>query len=283
METILNTLLSLSTENEVVEFKEAKNQISKDKLGQYFSALSNEANLAVKSNAWLVLGVKNDKTLAGTQISDTQLNEYKAELVKHTSPRTNFINTHRVQRNGKNIILLEIPPAPQGYPLSWKGHCYGRDGESLGALLSDEYDRIKSQNIAKDWSAKIVKNATFNDLSKEAVQLARLRYIQKNQNLKEDIESWSDTVFLNKAKITIKDKITNTAIILLGKPESEHFISPATSKITWILKNSDNIEKDYEHFSCPLLLNIDKIYSKIRNLKYRYLTNGTLFPEEVDQ
>jgi ATP-dependent DNA helicase RecG len=120
-------------------------------------------------------------------------------------------------------------------------------------------------------------------LSKEAVQLARLRYIQKNQNLKEDIESWSDTVFLNKAKITIKDKITNTAIILLGKPESEHFISPATSKITWILKNSDNIEKDYEHFSCPLLLNIDKIYSKIRNLKYRYLTNGTLFPEEVDQ
>jgi len=32
---------------------------------------------------------------------------------------------------------------------------------------------------------------------------------------------------LNKAKVIIKGKITRTAIILLGKPESEHFISPA--------------------------------------------------------
>ena len=283
METILNILLSLSTENELVEFKEAKLQYDKDKLGKYFSALSNEANLAGKQNAWLVFGVKDNKEVVGTSITDKQLNEYKAEVVKHTSPRTNFVNTHRVQKNDQKVILFEIPAAPQGQPLSWKGHFYGRDGESLGALLSDEYDKIKAQNIAKDWSAQIITNATNKDLSIEAVQLARLKYIQKNQNLKEEIESWSDTVFLNKAKLTIKGKITNTAIVLLGKPESEHFINPATSKITWVLKDSDNIEKDYEHFSCPLLLNIDKIYAKIRNLKYRYLTDGTLFPEEVDQ
>ena len=120
-------------------------------------------------------------------------------------------------------------------------------------------------------------------MSQEAITQARLRYTQKNPNLEEDIKHWSDTVFLNKAKLTIKGAITNATIILLGKPESEHFINPATSKITWILKDSDNIEKDYEHFTCPLLLNIQKIYGKIRNLKYRYLTDGTLFPEEVDQ
>jgi len=43
------------------------------------------------------------------------------------------------------------------------------------------------------------------------------------------------------------------------------------------------IQKDYEHFACPLLLNVDKLYGKIRNLKYRYIKDGTLFPEEVDQ
>ncbi|MGY0391202.1 RNA-binding domain-containing protein [Bizionia sp. KMM 8389] len=283
MESILDNLLNLATETEIVEFKEAKNQISKDKLGQYFSALSNEANLAEKKSGWLVMGIKNDKTVVGTQITEVQLNEYKSEIVKHTSPKTNFINSHRVQKNGLEVILLEIPAAPQGQPLSWKGHCYGRDGESLGALLSDEYDRIKSQNKIEDWSAKIISNATLKDLSEEAIIQARLRYTQKNPNLEEDIKNWSDTVFLNKAKLTIKGAITNTAIILLGKPESEHFINPATSKITWILKDSDNIEKDYEHFTCPLLLNIQKVYGKIRNLKYRYLTDGTLFPEEVDQ
>nr|WP_241878428.1 hypothetical protein [Psychrobacter sp. PraFG1]UNK04910.1 hypothetical protein MN210_12400 [Psychrobacter sp. PraFG1] len=71
--------------------------------------------------------------------------------------------------------------------------------------------------------------------------------------------------------------------MLIGKSESEYFINPASAKITWILKDKDGIEKDYEHFTCPLLLAVDKVYSKIRNLKYRYMQANTLFPEEVEQ
>lgn len=40
----LHVLLELPAENEVVEFKEAKNTYDFIKLGKYFSALSNEAN-----------------------------------------------------------------------------------------------------------------------------------------------------------------------------------------------------------------------------------------------
>jgi hypothetical protein len=47
----LHTLLDLTAENEVVEFKEAKNGYDFNKLGKYFSALSNEANLKHQSNA----------------------------------------------------------------------------------------------------------------------------------------------------------------------------------------------------------------------------------------
>ena len=36
-------------------------------------------------------------------------------------------------------------------------------------------------------------------------------------------------------------------------------------------------------FGLPLLLAVDKVYAKIRNLKYRYIPDGTLFPEEIDQ
>jgi hypothetical protein len=42
----LNDLL-LSSESEVIEFKEAKTTFDKKKLGQYFSVLSNEANLKI--------------------------------------------------------------------------------------------------------------------------------------------------------------------------------------------------------------------------------------------
>lgn len=283
MKDILDKLLSLSTENEVVEFKEAKTQFDKDKLGQYFSALSNEANLKSVHSAWLILGVKNDKTIVGTLINDNQLNDYKNEIAQHTSPRTSFEETERLDKNGKLVILCKIPAAPQGQPVAWKGHCYGRDGESLGALHDSERDRIKIQNTALDWSAQIIPAASMDDISKEAIDFARKQYIEKNKKIEAEIQSWDDVTFLNKAKVTIKSKITRTAIILLGKPESDHFINPSQAKISWILKDKENVEKDYEHFGCPFILTINQVQHKIRNLKYRYIKDGTLFPDEVDQ
>lgn len=54
---ILEELLALPKENECVEFKEAKNSYNFEKLGTYFSALSNEACLQNKHKAYFVLGV----------------------------------------------------------------------------------------------------------------------------------------------------------------------------------------------------------------------------------
>ncbi|WP_152268037.1 RNA-binding domain-containing protein [Agriterribacter humi] len=283
MTDILNKLLTLSAENEVVEFKEAKTQYDKDKLGQYFSALSNEANLKNTENAWLVLGVKNDRTIVGTIINDNQLNEYKNELAQHTSPRLSFDKTERVEKDGKTVILCKIPAAPQGHPVSWKGHYYGRNGESLGALSDREFDIIRVQNKALDWSAQIIPIATLADLSKEAIDFARKQYIEKNKKNEQEILQWDDVTFLNKAKVTIQNKVTRTAILLLGKPESDHFINPAQAKISWILRDKDNIEKDYAHFGCPFILAVNEVKDKIRNLKYRYIKDDSLFPDEVDQ
>lgn len=123
----------------------------------------------------------------------------------------------------------------------------------------------------------------MEDLSPEAIVKARSAFKTRNPHLIEEIDSWDDMTFLNKAKVCIKGQITRTAILLLGKTEAEHFISPAVAKISWILKDRDNLEKDYEHFSCPFILAVDKVYAKIRNLKYRYIREETLFPDEVRQ
>ncbi|CAB5499999.1 Transcriptional regulator [Bathymodiolus thermophilus thioautotrophic gill symbiont] len=277
----LNTLLRTNAETEILEFKTAGQNFDKNKLGRYFSALSNEANLANKECAWLILGIDDEHNISGTKITDSTLNEYKQEIANNTSPTSNFINTHRVNIEGKQVLMLQIPPAPKGMPVDWKGHCYGRDGSSLSALNNQERERIRLQNYVPDWGEEVVERATIDDLSIEAISEARKQFKVKNPTL--EIEKWDDIKFLNKAKITSQGKITNTAILLLGKPESEHLISPAVGKITWILKDRDNIEKDYEHFGCPLLLSVNQVYAKIRNLKYRYLPEGTLFPDEVDQ
>ena len=281
--TDLKKLLDSDTETEVLEFKEAKSNYDTDKLGRYFSALSNEANLAGKDRAFLLMGVNNDKAIVGTNISDSQINGFKHEIANHTSPTINFIDVERFELRGKTVLCFVIPAAPQGMPIAWKNHYYGREGESLGGLDIGEIERIRNQTVFRDWSVKIVEDASIDDLSPKAIDVARKQYAEKNRRLKKDIQGWSDKVFLNRARLTINGKITNAAILLLGKPESEHYISPAQAKITWILKDRDGIEKDYEHFSCPLLISAQQVFKKIRNITYRYLQEGSLFPEEVLQ
>lgn len=276
----LNKLLQSQIESELLEFKEARKSYDVDKLGTYFSALSNEANLQNKEKAYFLMGVKDDKTTPGTLISDETVNSFKLEISKNTSPTMSFIDVERIPTKNDDVLCFIIPAAPQGMPVSWKDHYYGRNGESLGGLDLSEIERIRNQTINQDWSIKIVRGATLEDLSKEAIDFARKQFAEKNSHLRDEIGKWDDATFLNKAKVTLNGKITNAAILLLGKPESEHFLTPATSTITWILKDKDGIEKDYEHFSCPLLLSVQQVYSKIRNIKYRYIRDNTLFPEE---
>jgi len=286
IKSIIIQLINTGYETEIVEFKEAKNQYDFNKLGKYFSALSNEANLQNKEFAWLIFGVRdNDKVFVNTQFRKhpVKLQNLKAEIANHTTNRITFIDIYEIFIQENRLLAFKIPAAPLGIPIAWKGHYYGRDGEELQALNLEEIERIRKQANQSDWSAQIIENADIDDLDQSAINRARELFLVKNPKFKNEISNWTDIVFLNKAKLTIKGKITRTAFLLLGKPESEYLINPATSKITWILKDKDNVEKDYEHFSCPLILNTEKVYHKIRNLKYRYIANSTLFPEEIEQ
>lgn len=288
IDEVLEELRGIPVEGECIEFKEAKKDFNFDDLGKYFCALSNEANLKNKRYSWLVFGIKdkgNPRDLVGTEYRNSveSLESLKKEIANQTTGNLTFIDIFEINKDGKRVLMFQIPPAPKGIPIAWKGHYYGRDGESLGALNIHELETIRKQNDRLDWSAQICEAATINDLDEEAIFKARQQFKIKNPKLSADCDKWDDSAFLNKAKITINGKITRTAIILLGKDESDHYLSPSTARITWILKDNNNIEKDYEHLGTPLILSVDKLFDKIRNLKYRYLTEKTLFPTEITQ
>lgn len=286
MPNAINQLSELldTNENEIVEFKAAKTQYDFKKLCEYFSALSNEANLKAKDCAWLVLGVNDDKHVVGTQAysNETFLDTLKKGVADRMTGRVTFTDIYEVAHPNGRVLMLQIPAAPQGMPIAFDGHYYGRDGSSLGALNINELETMRAPSQV-DWSRHTIADASIDDLDPDAIAFARLRFADKNPKLKEDMTDWDDRKFLDKAKLTFKGQITRTAILLLGKSESEYFINPASAKITWILKDKDGVEKDYEHFSCPLLLAVDEVFGKVRNLKYRYMQGYTLFPEEVDQ
>ena len=286
LKNILINLQGLPVENEVVEFKEAKTGFDFSKLGKYFSALCNEANLKGKPHAWLVFGIENkNHKIVGSRFRPIRkdLDSLKSEIANKTTNRISFIEIHELNFPEGRVVMFQIPAAPKGFPVAFEGHYYGRDNEELVPLNIEELERIRSQSITEDWSAVIIPDASLDDLDAHAIALARKNYKNKFPDKASDVDHWDDITFLNKAKITIKGQITRTAIILLGKEESEHYISPAEAKIRWVLKDVKGNEKDYLIVSCPFLLAVDKVYNKIRNLTYRYEKHGTLFPEEVDQ
>jgi len=279
----LKQLQLLEREYEIVEFKEANNNFDFNKLGKYFSALSNEANLLNKDCAWLVFGVENkDHKVVGTKYRDnrTDLDKLKKEIADKTSNRITFQEIYELNLTDGRVILFQIPPAPKGLPISFDGHFYGRDGESLVPLNLEEIERIRNQGSFFDWTSQIIFDATIEDLDETAIKKARSEFIKRNPKYTEEVDSWNNRKFLDKAKLTIKGKITRSALILLGKEEGEHFLGSYV-KIRWNLKTIDNQDKDYDIFSIPFILAIDEVYKKIRNLKYRYLQEGTLFPDEV--
>ncbi|MBK7507040.1 MAG: putative DNA binding domain-containing protein [Comamonadaceae bacterium] len=280
----LLALHAMSAENEVVEFKEAKNGYDFTKLGKYFSALCNEANLKRQPSAWLVFGVNDQRQVVGSNFRSVRkdLDSLKEEIANKTTNRITFIEIHEVAAKG-GCCCWRFRCA-QGLPVAFDGHYYGRDGEALSPLNLEEIERIRAQSThERDWSAVIVpRSRQLADLDEEA-RPWRGNFKSKFPDKAAEVDGWDTPTFLNKAKLTIKGRVTRAALLLLGREEAEHFLLPAEAKIRWLLKDHLGQDRDYALFGLPMLLAVDKVYAKIRNLKYRYIREGTLFPEEIDQ
>ena len=144
---LLRKLLASPSESEILEFKGANDNFDSDKLGKYFSALSNEAKLHNAEQAWLVMGVSNAQVVVGTayRSDPIKLQNLKREIAEHCTNRLTFRGIYELMHEGKRVLFFEIPPATTGNPTAWKGHYYGRDGESLGPLNIDERHRIEGR------------------------------------------------------------------------------------------------------------------------------------------
>jgi ATP-dependent DNA helicase RecG len=284
LKSLLQSLIS-RWENETVEFKNVGDSYSTSDIGKYFSALANEANLRGNERGWLVFGVENkSRRVVGSNYRENteRLHSLKKQISDGTEPSITFREIHELAHENGRVIFFEIPASPRGIPVSWNGHPYARAGESLVALGMDKQDEIRAQSLATDWSAGIVPSAGLRDLDPAAVSAARQAFALKyaNRFSVDEVAGWTDATFLDRAKITINGAITRTALLLLGKNESSHYLLPHPVQITWKLEGE---ERAYEHFSAPFFLNTGVVYRKIRNIQMRILPEDQLISVEVSK
>ncbi len=272
-------------ENEKCEWKEFKNLkhcvsgSAGDDIISYVSAIAN------MKGGHLVIGAK-DKTLNIIGIQD--FHNYTSQNIKlkivtdcpNLSTENFEIYEYKTSDTNKIVWVLQIPKHQYRLPIYAHKKCWQRIEDSLVEITQARLEAILTEiRINEDWSALVINDASIDDLDERAIVKARIEFVKRNPKYKEEEPAWDTAKFLDKAKLTIKGKITRTALILTGKEEAEHYLG-STVKIRWNLKTIKNEDKDFEVFSIPFILSVDEVYSKIRNLKYRYLRDGTLFPDE---
>ena len=283
---ILDRLCSAFEETGTVEFK--SNWDSPRDIGEYICALGNTARLENKDRAWLLWGVEN-----GThRITGTTFNPFSAKgegnqslimwLMQKISPKPDF-QFHRLEHAEGPVIMLEIHP-PRMAPLAFQGERFIRVDSHTTKLA--KYPAIEGRLWAalestEDWSSQIIPGSTFDDLDPDAVSFCRQRFLdhlmkgesdsERKEKIRADVHGWDIATLLNKARLTIQGRITRSALLLLGRDESAHFLSPADIKITWILRDDQNRMISSQHFGMPLLLATDAVFRRIRSVPIEYM------------
>lgn len=271
-------------ENEVVEFKEAARQFSVERTGEYVSALSNEANLRGVSSGWLVLGVSDDRQVVGTAhlVDPQQRQALKQHIHQSIDQGLTIREIHEVVHEGRRVVMMEVPAAPRGIPISWKGTYRARAGESLVPLSLDKLDEIRRQTIDADWTAVVVPEATLRHLDPAALARARQGFVERHAPRipASEIESWDDATFLARARLTRDGRITRATLLLLGADTATHLLTPHPAELTWKLVGE---QQAYEHFHLPFLLTASALASRIRNVQLRLMPPDELIYREVSK
>ena len=282
---LVDELCQFSTETEWVEFKNDNHP--PQAIGEYISALANAACLKYKPKAYLLYGIQ-DKTY---EVVGTSFDPYNTKgkgnqdllpwITAGLIPNPGF-EVFIVEHPGGRVVIFEIDPA-RGTPVSFYGKSFIRVGSSKTNLKRHLDKERAIWTRGSDWSAEVCKDATIEDLDPEAVAKAREQFAIKHPSQADDVTNWDDITLLNKARVLKQGKVTRTALLLLGRAESATLLSPAVAKISWILKDADNRELDYEHFGPPFLLAGDRLQGRNRNLVVRTMPSKTLFPVELTQ
>ena len=293
---LVDRLRGQPREGATFEFKSNLNDPAE--IGGYLSALANAAVLEQQDQAWLVWGV-DDTT---HKVKGTTFDPFSAKvggnqaltmwLTQKTQPRPDF-EFHDVQHPDGRVVVMAIQ-APRGAPLAFDGVRYIRVS-SHKTKLSDHADKERRiwslLGQQSDWTGEVVRDATLDDLDPAAVDAARVRFIEyllkgeadssKHEQIKLAAQAWDVPTLLNKARVTKAGRITRAALLLLGKDESAHFLSPVDAKLSWVLRDAQNRTESSHHFGMPLLLSTDQLFGRIRNVTVEQMPDGTLFPTAI--
>lgn len=138
-----------------------------------------------------------------------------------------------------------------------------RVGEELKPMSDEVYLSI-IQEQEPDFSEQFCDGVTIDDLDKDAISILKEKYAKKQKN--PSFRSLTDYQALSDLSLISHDKVTNAAVLLVGKKAVINCIYPQ-AKISLEYRTSEsNIHFDArEYFEGPYYLMIEKLWAAINS------------------
>jgi ATP-dependent DNA helicase RecG len=192
-----------------LEFKEARNSYSFDKLREYCVALSNEGG------GELVFGVSDQipRRVVGTgafpnpeKLANQLLSEFRIR-----------IECEEINHPDGRVLIVHIPSHPLGRPLHLDGRYLMRSGESIVPMTPDQLSKLLSM-VEPDFTALYCAGAVLDDLDSGAIEKFRLLLQERTGNLL--LKNLPVSQLLSDFDLITTKGISNAAILLLGTRQS---------------------------------------------------------------
>ena len=249
----------------------------------YVTALCNEGG------GYLVLGMEDTfpHKVIGTKQCEGQLGELESNIYRDTQIRPVIYDLYEDETNKTGrVLVIEIPPRPVGKLFRFEDVALMRVGEELKPM-SDEMMFSILQEHEPDFSADICDSITIDDLDVEAIRILKQKYATKQKN--PDFLTLPDTQVLSDLNLIKDGKVTNAALILVGKQEVLNNRLPQASVILEFRKSESLVPyTNRQVYGQPFYKMIDLLWHDIdlRNDKIdvnenSYIFNIPYFNEEV--
>jgi ATP-dependent DNA helicase RecG len=195
-----------ATEDEHLEFKEAKKRFATEELAKYCCALANEGG------GHLVLGVTNKRprTVVGSAACP-DLGRAKGDIYRDLGIR---VDAWEVDHPAGRVVVFQVPGYIVGAPIHYKGSYLMRAGEDVVPMGPDRLRSMLMPSQVVDFSAEFCPGAAMTDLNPDAIEQFRKLW-QKKSGLV-TLEQLDHERLLIDAELISEGRVTYAALLLFG-------------------------------------------------------------------
>lgn len=219
--------------------------------------------LANANGGYLVLGMEDafPHKVVGTSQCENALGKLENEIYKALQIPVDAYELFDEQNN--RVVVVEIPRHPVGKALRFEDVPLWRSGEEL-IPMPDKVLFSILQETDPDYSQAICEGVTIDDLDKEAIDILKEKYARKQNN--PTFTSLSDRQALSDLKLIEGNKVTNAAVLLVGKAEIIQQNFPQ-AKVQHEFRTTEGQERFDKRLSfvAPFYILIDQLWKAVND------------------